>query len=170
MQIEKVPKHIGIIVDGNRRFAKRLMMKPWKGHEWGAKKFEQLLEWCKEYKVKELTLYTFSIENFKLYKGFHKKICSTDPFCLKFLDKVSQWKLLHDKTDIFIVFFYRNNFKPCPFQNFTQFFFVIKVIISLQFLRIFFPRNRRIFGMIHKFDVIFAPDNYQCFFAPFKGP
>jgi len=64
MQIEKVPKHIGIIVDGNRRFAKRLMMKPWKGHEWGAKKFEQLLEWCKEYKVKELTLYTFSIENF----------------------------------------------------------------------------------------------------------
>ena len=64
MQIDKVPKHIGIIVDGNRRFAKRLMMKPWKGHEWGAKKFEQLLEWCKEYKVKELTLYTFSIENF----------------------------------------------------------------------------------------------------------
>src|SRR3989344_2093838 len=64
MEESKIPKHIGIIVDGNRRFAKRLIMKPWKGHEWGAKKFEQLLEWCKEYKVKELTLYTFSIENF----------------------------------------------------------------------------------------------------------
>ena len=59
-----MPKHIGIIIDGNRRFAKRLMMKPWKGHEWGAKKFEQLLEWCKEYNIRELTLYTFSIENF----------------------------------------------------------------------------------------------------------
>ena len=33
-----VPKHIGIIMDGNRRFAKRLMLKPWKGHEWGKEK------------------------------------------------------------------------------------------------------------------------------------
>tara|TARA_Y100000034_G_scaffold8008_1_gene8754 strand:- start:290 stop:1000 length:711 start_codon:yes stop_codon:yes gene_type:complete len=60
----KVPKHVGIILDGNRRFAKRLMMKPFKGHEWGYKKIEELFEWCKEYDVKEVTLYTFSIENF----------------------------------------------------------------------------------------------------------
>ncbi len=64
MEESKVPKHIGIIIDGNRRFAKRLMMKPWMGHEWGAKKFEQLLEWCKEYQINELTVYAFSIENF----------------------------------------------------------------------------------------------------------
>ncbi len=60
----KVPKHIGIILDGNRRFSKRLMVKPWKGHEYGAKKIEKLLEWCKELGIKELTLYAFSIENF----------------------------------------------------------------------------------------------------------
>ncbi|NQV08625.1 di-trans,poly-cis-decaprenylcistransferase [Candidatus Woesearchaeota archaeon] len=60
----KVPKHIGIILDGNRRLAKRLMMKPWKGHEWGAKKVAKLLEWAKEVDVKELTLYCFSVENF----------------------------------------------------------------------------------------------------------
>ena len=59
-----VPKHVGIILDGNRRFAKRLMLKPWKGHEWGAKKGKKLLEWCKDLDIKELTLYTFSIENF----------------------------------------------------------------------------------------------------------
>lgn len=59
-----VPKHIGIILDGNRRFAKRLMLKPWKGHEWGAKKVEKLFDWCIEYKIKELTVYAFSIENF----------------------------------------------------------------------------------------------------------
>ena len=64
MEIEKVPKHIGIILDGNRRFAKRLMIKPWRGHEWGEKKIEKLFEWCKEYSVKELTLYAFSIQNF----------------------------------------------------------------------------------------------------------
>lgn len=60
----EVPRHIGIIPDGNRRFAKRLMMKPWKGHEWGAQKLEKILDWCKEFGVKELTFYVLSLENF----------------------------------------------------------------------------------------------------------
>ncbi len=59
-----VPRHIGIIVDGNRRFSRRLMMKPWMGHEWGAKKVEQLLLWSKEVGIQELTLYCFSVQNF----------------------------------------------------------------------------------------------------------
>lgn len=59
-----VPKHIGIIIDGNRRFAKRLMAKPWKGHEWGYEKIKKVMEWCKEFDVRELTLYAFSVENF----------------------------------------------------------------------------------------------------------
>jgi len=59
-----VPRHIGIILDGNRRFAKRLVLKPFKGHEWGARKIEQLLTWCQELNIKEITLYAFSIENF----------------------------------------------------------------------------------------------------------
>ncbi len=59
-----VPKHIAIILDGNRRFSKRLMLKPWKGHEWGAKKVEELLDWIHDFKIKELTLYAFSIDNF----------------------------------------------------------------------------------------------------------
>lgn len=60
----KRPKHIGLILDGNRRFARRLMLKPYKGHEWGAKKVDALFDWCKELGIKELTLYAFSIENF----------------------------------------------------------------------------------------------------------
>ncbi len=64
MKFNRVPKHVGIILDGNRTFAKRLMLKPWKGHEWGARKVEKLLEWCIELKIKELTLYAFSIYNF----------------------------------------------------------------------------------------------------------
>jgi tritrans,polycis-undecaprenyl-diphosphate synthase [geranylgeranyl-diphosphate specific] len=61
---DNIPKHIGIIMDGNRRFAKRIMKNPWDGHESGAKKIQYLLEWCKEFDIKRLTLYTFSIENF----------------------------------------------------------------------------------------------------------
>ncbi len=85
----EVPKHIGLILDGNRRFAKRLMLKPWKGHEWGYKKIEALLDWAKELGIKELTLYTFSVKNFNrpkkefdyLMKLFHKEFtkAKTDP-------------------------------------------------------------------------------------------
>ena len=59
-----VPKHVGIILDGNRRFAKRLMMKPWKGHEWGKEKVIKVLEWAKERGIEEITFYAFSMQNF----------------------------------------------------------------------------------------------------------
>ncbi len=57
--------HIGIILDGNRRYAKKLALQPWKGHDFGTETFEKLLDWCKELGIKELTLYCFSLENFK---------------------------------------------------------------------------------------------------------
>ncbi len=60
--------HIGIILDGNRRFAKKLMAKPWAGHEEGAKRVEELLDWCKKLNIKQVTLYCFSLENFKRTK------------------------------------------------------------------------------------------------------
>lgn len=65
----RLPKHVGLILDGNRRFAKRLMIKPWKGHELGAKKIWKLFDWCKELGIHEVTLYTFSIENFNRPKA-----------------------------------------------------------------------------------------------------
>lgn len=62
---QETPKHIGIILDGNRRFAKRLMLEPWKGHEYGADKVEKLLDWAKDLGVREFTLYCLSSENIK---------------------------------------------------------------------------------------------------------
>ncbi len=58
------PGHVAIILDGNRRFARRLMLKPWMGHEWGKQKVGKLLEWCSELGIRELSLYAFSVENF----------------------------------------------------------------------------------------------------------
>ena len=58
------PLHVAIIMDGNRRLAKRLMKEPWKGHEYGAKKVYDFLGWCKELNIKYVTLYSFSIQNF----------------------------------------------------------------------------------------------------------
>src|SRR3989344_5576607 len=58
------PRHVGIILDGNRRFAKRLMMRPWEGHRLGFDKMTQLFKWCKTLNIKEMTLYCFSMQNF----------------------------------------------------------------------------------------------------------
>lgn len=60
----KQPNHIGIILDGNRRYAKKLGLQPWKGHEEGAKKLSELIDEILKINIKELTLYTFSTENF----------------------------------------------------------------------------------------------------------
>lgn len=64
----KVPRHIGIILDGNRRYAKKLGLRPWKGHDFGLRKLEDLFKWCQELGIKELTLYSFSTQNFKRTK------------------------------------------------------------------------------------------------------
>ncbi|MEM2971374.1 MAG: polyprenyl diphosphate synthase [Candidatus Bathyarchaeia archaeon] len=59
------PEHIAIILDGNRRWASEKALKPWFGHEKGAERVEQLLDWCLKLKVKSITLYAFSTENFR---------------------------------------------------------------------------------------------------------
>ena len=64
-----IPKHIAIIMDGNRRFAEELGLNYDKGHEYGKNKIKELLEWCFELKIKNLTLYAFSIENFNRGKN-----------------------------------------------------------------------------------------------------
>src|SRR3990167_7054902 len=64
----KVPTHIALVLDGNRRYAKKIGLQPWKGHEFGVKKLEELFKWCIELGIKELTLYCFSTENFRRAK------------------------------------------------------------------------------------------------------
>lgn len=64
----KVPRHVAIILDGNRRYAKQHNFSPNKGHELGAKNVENLIKWAQELGIKELTLYIFSTENFNRTK------------------------------------------------------------------------------------------------------
>ena len=58
--------HIGMIPDGNRRWAKERGLNPWEGHMRGAEKGELFIEWCIDHKdISELTVYGLSEENFK---------------------------------------------------------------------------------------------------------
>jgi len=64
-QIEKeeIPSHVGIILDGNRRWAADRGLALVIGHEEGANRAEELLDWCHELGIKTVTLYVLSTEN-----------------------------------------------------------------------------------------------------------
>jgi undecaprenyl diphosphate synthase len=57
-------KHIAFIMDGNRRYAKSLMKKPWEGHSKGAEKLKEVIGWTRNVGIRESTFYAFSIQNF----------------------------------------------------------------------------------------------------------
>jgi len=60
-----VPRHVAFIMDGNRRYAKRLGLEHIEGHSQGFEKLAQTLQWCRDLGIDTVTVYAFSIENFK---------------------------------------------------------------------------------------------------------
>jgi tritrans,polycis-undecaprenyl-diphosphate synthase [geranylgeranyl-diphosphate specific] len=83
-QIKKgpIPKHVGIILDGNRRWASAKSYPRWVGHAIGAETAEQVLDWCNELGIEIVTLYALSTENLQrdkeevkeLFELFEQKI------------------------------------------------------------------------------------------------
>lgn len=62
--ISNPPDHIAVIQDGNRRYAQQQGLEKSRGHSSGAETTEDLLHWCNEVSIQEVTLYTLSTENF----------------------------------------------------------------------------------------------------------
>ena len=63
-ELSETPSHVAVIQDGNRRYAASQGGDPTDGHRAGAETTEQLLRWCDELGIEEVTLYAFSTENF----------------------------------------------------------------------------------------------------------
>ena len=59
----KIPKHIGIIVDGNRRWARTNSLNYKLSYSLGAERVEQLMDWSLDLKIQSVTLYVLSTEN-----------------------------------------------------------------------------------------------------------
>lgn len=80
-----VPNHLGMILDGNRRWARARGMAGWMGHRYGAEKLNRFLNWCLELNIPQVSIFTLSTENlekrsqkeiselFKLFKEYFKK-------------------------------------------------------------------------------------------------
>ncbi|WAI01293.1 polyprenyl diphosphate synthase [Methanogenium organophilum] len=63
-EITNIPNHIAIIQDGNRRYAKIQGQNTSYGHRKGAQTSDEVLEWAQEIGIRNITLYSFSTENF----------------------------------------------------------------------------------------------------------
>ena len=64
-QVERLPRHIAIIMDGNGRWAKKRGLPRTAGHKAGAETFRRVATYCKNIGVQYLTVYAFSTENWK---------------------------------------------------------------------------------------------------------
>ena len=68
MEKENMPKHIAIIMDGNRRWARKKGLEPKLGHKEGAKTLEKIVRYANKIGLKYITVYAFSTENWKRTK------------------------------------------------------------------------------------------------------
>jgi len=62
--VDEPPEHVAVIQDGNRRYARKQGAEATDGHRAGAETTQDVLEWCQQLGIEELTLYAFSTENF----------------------------------------------------------------------------------------------------------
>jgi len=69
LQTDQMPRNLAIIMDGNGRWAKRKGLPRYEGHQEGAKTAEKVAQCCVDFGMQSLTLYSFSIENWKRPKA-----------------------------------------------------------------------------------------------------
>lgn len=97
-------QHLALIMDGNRRWAKKRALMPWLGHRQGVQSVEMVINYCLDKHIRYVSLYTFSLENFKrsdkevdylfaLIKEAKDKI-------QKFIDNNVQVRFIGDKDKI----------------------------------------------------------------------
>lgn len=104
MKLLTKPVHIGIILDGNGRWAKKRGKPRLYGHEKGANAIKKLLVYAKKYDIKYVSVFAFSTENWKREK----------------LEVDGIFKILENTIDNFKNSFLNNNYKLTIMGNLTK--------------------------------------------------
>jgi short-chain Z-isoprenyl diphosphate synthase len=90
---ESTPKHVGVILDGNRRWAKANLASSKSGHSAGARKIIDFLNWCEESKVQVVTLWMLSTDNLSREKAELQPLLEIIAETVEALSKFGRWKL-----------------------------------------------------------------------------
>lgn len=65
IDMERLPRHVAIIMDGNRRWAKERGLPSFEGHRQGTSSFREIMTTCSKIGIEVLSFYAFSMENWK---------------------------------------------------------------------------------------------------------
>ncbi|MFF5500776.1 isoprenyl transferase [Streptomyces roseolus] len=95
---DQVPKHIGVILDGNRRWAKASGGTPEQGHKAGADKIRELLGWCGETDVEVVTLWMLSTDNLSRPEEQLVPLLGIIEDAVKALASDGRWRVHHVGT------------------------------------------------------------------------
>ena len=99
---EKMPKHVALIMDGNRRFSKlQGNIDVVKGHEIGVDILEKVLDWSIELGIEIITAYAFSTENFN--RPEHEVEGLMNLFVINFKKLVSNPKIHNNEVKVKVV-------------------------------------------------------------------
>ncbi|MFI6939637.1 isoprenyl transferase [Streptomyces sp. NPDC050418] len=92
---DQVPKHIGVIMDGNRRWAKAAGSTTAQGHQAGADKISEFLGWCSETDVEVVTLWLLSTDNFDRPKEELVPLLGIIEDTVRSLARDGRWRVHH---------------------------------------------------------------------------
>ncbi len=93
LDFSATPHHIGIIVDGNRRWAKANTVHTSSGHQAGATKILEFLNWCEAAEVKIVTIWLLSTDNFKRSHEELDELLKIIANLVKDLSKTNRWNV-----------------------------------------------------------------------------
>ena len=96
---QALPRHIGFIMDGNGRWAKKRGMPREYGHRFGAETFRRVMEYCGDIGIEATTFYVFSTENWKRPK---KEVDSIMKLLNKYLDECEEKVLKNNVRFVFL--------------------------------------------------------------------
>lgn len=92
-QIAHVPRHVGLVMDGNRRWAREMGFEnPSIGHRYGVEHIQTVIGWCAELGIKEVTIYVASTDNVR------KRESAQVAFYMNLIEEIIAGRLIEEST------------------------------------------------------------------------
>lgn len=93
LQGASLPAHVGVMLDGNRRWARSVGLDTAQGHQAGAERISDLLTWCEEFHVDVVTLWMLSTDNLARDQGEVSALLDIIANAVRELANTRRWRL-----------------------------------------------------------------------------
>src|SRR5690625_1025926 len=93
LQGRSLPAHVGVMLDGNRRWARMAGLDTAQGHQAGAERIADLLTWCEEFDVEVVTLWMLSTDNLHREQREIKDLLRIIADAVDDLSRSRRWRL-----------------------------------------------------------------------------